>query len=136
MNPYLVDTNILVRFFTGDPPRMAAKARALIAQADAGACTLVIPPIILAETFFTLESYYEFPRRDIASMLLEFVGCRGIEALEQARIARALVFCRDQNAHFADAYLASTALELGHPIFSFDHDFNRFVGVTRIEPAD
>jgi hypothetical protein len=71
---------------------MAAKARALIARADAGACTLIIPPIILAETFFTLESYYELRRTDIARMLLEFVGCRGIEALEPTRSTQALEF--------------------------------------------
>jgi hypothetical protein len=32
----LVDTNVLVWFFTGQPPAMAKRARAMVAQADAG----------------------------------------------------------------------------------------------------
>ena len=38
---------------------MAEKARRLIERADAGQLTLVVVPVILAETFFTLESYYD-----------------------------------------------------------------------------
>ena len=47
---YLVDTNVLVRFFTGQPPDMAAKAKALVAEADAGDVVLEVLPIIVAET--------------------------------------------------------------------------------------
>jgi predicted nucleic acid-binding protein len=42
MQIYLVDTNVLVRFFTGDPPKQAAKVRTLVEKADAGEITLVI----------------------------------------------------------------------------------------------
>ena len=46
--PCLLDTNVLVRFFTGEPPDMAERARAIVAQADAGKLRLEIPPLIVA----------------------------------------------------------------------------------------
>lgn len=131
---HLVDTNVLVRFFTGEPPAMAAKARHLVERADTGELILVILPVIVAETMYTLESFYEMKRPDVAAKLLAFIQSRGIEADEQTRILGALTLCQERNAHFADAYLAAAAIELQNPISSFDRDFDKFKGVTRIEP--
>ena len=44
----LVDTNVLVRFFTGEPPEMASKARRLVERADNGEIVLVVLPVIVA----------------------------------------------------------------------------------------
>ena len=130
----LVDTNVLTRFFTGEPPDMAAKARRLVEIADDGEVVLVVLPVIVAETFYTLESYYEMPRKEVAAKLNAFLQSRGIEAVEPARIADALKRCQDRNAHFADAYLAAASVELGDPVASFDRDLDKFKDVQRIEP--
>jgi predicted nucleic acid-binding protein len=130
----LVDTNILVRFFTGDPPGMAAKSRRLVDQADRGKATLVVFPVIVAEAYYTLESFYEINRKTIADNLIRFLQCRGIESVEGDRILAALKLCRDRNAHFADAYLAAAAIDMKTPVASFDRDFDKFADVHRIEP--
>jgi len=130
----LVDTNVLVRFFTGDPPEMADKTRKLVADADQGDVTLVVLPLIIAEIFFTLESYYTINRRDVAEKLLAFLQCRGLEIPERDQVFDALKRCRDKNAHFADAYLAATAAYHHYPVASFDRDFDKFNDVQRIEP--
>lgn len=130
----LVDTNVLVRFFTGDPPDLAAKARGLLARADIGEVQLLVLPVVVAETFFTLESFYEIDRKLVASKLSAFLQSRGIEAIELARVLDALKRCAERGAHFADAYLAACAAELSHPIASFDRDFDKFKDVARIEP--
>jgi len=129
----VVDTNVLVRFLTGDPPLMAEKARKLVDQADLGKTTLVILPVIVAEAFYTLESYYEIERKSVADRLAIFLQCRGIQCVEKDRILDALKRCRDRNAHFADAYLAAAAIELKTPIASFDRDFDKFPDVSRAE---
>jgi predicted nucleic acid-binding protein len=130
----LVDTNVLIRFFTGDPPEMAAKARRLVELADNGQVILTVLPIIVAEVVYTLESFYGTERKEVAAKLLSFLQSRGIQAGESARIMDALKRCRDRNAHFADAYLAAAAVELENPIASFDRDFDKFKDVRRIEP--
>lgn len=130
----IVDTNILLRFLTGDPPDMAAKVKRLIERADTGEVLLVISPLVVAETFYTLESFYELERKKVAEKLLAFLGSRGIETVEFARVADALTRCHERKTHFADAYVAAASVELKHPVASFDHDFDRFKGVVRVEP--
>ncbi len=57
-----VDTNLLIRHFTGDPPAQAERATAFLgADHD-----LILPDMILAEMVYVLESYYEHPRSHVA----------------------------------------------------------------------
>ena len=130
----VVDTNVLVRFFTGQPPDMAAKAQKLIAQADAGDVLLEVLPVIVAETLYTLESYYEMDRKEVAASLRTFLQSRGIKAHERERVLDALQRHHDTNVHFADAYLAAAGAELGLAVASFDRDLDKFDDVTRVEP--
>jgi predicted nucleic acid-binding protein len=134
VQPQLVDTNVLARFFTGEPYEMAVRARRLVEQADKGEIVLVVLPVIVAELVYTLESFYGIERKEVATKLLSFLQSRGIKAIESARIVDALTRSRDRNAHFADAYLAASAVELQNPIASFDRDFDKFKDVQRIEP--
>jgi predicted nucleic acid-binding protein len=95
---------------------------------------LIILPVVLAETFYTLKSYYRMPRKDIARKLAELIQARGLEAIEPARLANTLQRCAEKNADFADAYLAAAAVELKIPVSSFDLDFDKFKDVERIAP--
>lgn len=130
----LIDTNILVRFFAGEPPEMAERARRLVQNADDGKTILVVLPIILAETFYTLESFYEIKRKIVAEKLAFFIQTRGVEAVERPRLLDALNRCQTKNVHFADAYLAACAAELDVEIASFDRDFDKFGDIRRVEP--
>ena len=129
-----VDTNILVRFFTGEPPEMAAAAKALVEAADAGDVVLEVLPVIVAETVYTLESFYEMDRQEVASKLILLLQSRGIKPHERDRVLDALARHRDQNVHFADAYLAAVGAESGLSVASFDRDLDKFKDVRRFEP--
>jgi len=122
----LVDTNILLRFFTGDPPEMAERARAIVADADSGKLQLEIPALIVAETLYTLESFYEMRKADVCEKLLVFLRSRGIAPREPEIVLDALERYRALPVHFADAYLAATAAAIKQPVYSFDKDFARF----------
>jgi predicted nucleic acid-binding protein len=129
-----LDTNILVRFFCGEPAPMAVKVKRLVEQADAGEVLLVVTPVILAETFFTLESFYKMERKVIAESLSAFLESRGIEAVESDILLKALALCHERGFHFADAYLASVAISANEPVASFDRDFDKHKGPQRLEP--
>ena len=49
-----VDTNVLIRHLTGDPPEEAARATRYLETAD----ELLLPDLILAEVAYVLESFY------------------------------------------------------------------------------
>jgi predicted nucleic acid-binding protein len=125
----LVDTNILLRFFTGDPPEMAERARAIIEQADSGRFQLEVPALIVAETIYTLVSFYGMPKDDVCEKLLIFLRSRGISPHEPEIMLDALKRYRAIPVHFADAYLAALAAARNQPVYSFDEDFARFKDV-------
>jgi predicted nucleic acid-binding protein len=114
---------------------MAAKAKALVARADAGEVTLEILPLIFAETIYTLESFYEMDRKEVATKLLSLLETRAFKTSSPARLRDALERHRDYNVHFADAYVAAAAKELNLPIASFDRDLDKFKDVTRVAPG-
>ncbi|HOX04668.1 MAG TPA: PIN domain-containing protein [Candidatus Paceibacterota bacterium] len=132
---YWVDTNVIVRFLTGQPPALAAAARSLVAMADTGAAILEVLPVIVAETVYTLESFYGMDRKDVAANLLLFLQSRGIQVHERERVLDALARHRDRNIHFADAYLAAAGADSGLPVVSFDRDLDKCKDVQRIEPT-
>ena len=132
---FLVDTNVLVRFITGQPPEMAAKARRLIESADRGDVVIEVLPVVVAETVYTLESFYEMERKDVAKTLSHFLRSRGIWPHEKERVLNTLQRFHDQNVGFADAYLAAGGAETGLRIASFDRDFEKFKDINRYEPS-
>jgi predicted nucleic acid-binding protein len=135
MNPprYLLDSNILLRFFTGEPASMFAASSSLIASAERGEVVLELSPLVLAETAFTLESFFKRPRKEVAGALVEFIKRSGVRLAEKDRLLDALERIQKIGIHFVDAYLAATSAETKLPMASFDRDFDRFPDVQRFE---
>lgn len=125
MNFRWVDANVILRFITGDPPEMAAKALALMTKAEKGAIALRISPLILAETTWVLHSFYKYSRRKIAEVLLSFILADGIYPENPLIVKQALIDMANKNVDFADAYLAAIAKSLNEPVSSFDNDFDK-----------
>ena len=70
-----VDTNVLVRHLTGDPPEMAARATAYLGTER----ELLLTDLVVAETVYVLESFYETPRDQVAEAvrsLVAFASCQ------------------------------------------------------------
>lgn len=133
---YHLDSNILLRFFTGDPPAMFAAAAALIERAERGEVLLDLSPLVIAETAFTLESFFKRPRKEVAGTLLEFVSRLGVRVAERDLILDALARVQSTGVHLVDAYLAASAAATKNPVASFDRDFDKFRDVTRYEPRN
>jgi predicted nucleic acid-binding protein len=131
---YIVDSNILLRFFTGEPQQLFQAAKALIENAEKGAIVLEIPVLVVAETAFTLESFYKQARKEVARVLIEFLKTPGIRIEERERLLEALGRVHATGVHLADAYLAAMARAASIPVASFDRDFERFKDIERFVP--
>ena len=131
-----VHANVLLRFFTQDPPEMAEQARAALEAAARGTQPLILLPLVLAEVIWTLQSYYRYQRQRIADTLLAFVGARGLVVRERDIVVDALGLYRDKNLDFVDAMLAATALRRGpRRVCTFDRDFRRVPEVELVRPG-
>ena len=130
---YLADTNILLRFLSGEPPAQAAAARKLFERAADGEVTLEIPPLIVAEAYYTLVSFYQVERKLAAQKLAMLLRQHGVKLREERVVLAALERLQTTSVGFSDAYLAAAAEQEKLPIASFDRDFDK-LRVTRYEP--
>lgn len=127
-----VDTTVILRFLTGDPPDMAAQARALLEAVEQGELTLVIDEIVVAETVWVLQSFYGYPSHEIARVVQELLSHKGLEADDEPGLLAALNLFADKNVDFADALVAVHMGQRGiREIFSFDRHFDRVPDIIR-----
>lgn len=127
-----VDTNVLVRHLTGNPPSQAIKATRYLQRAD----ELLLPDLILAEVAYVLESFYETPRRQVAETLRAVLAFPAIRVVDAALLQRAVEVYDVDRLDFADAYLVASAERTGvGQIASFDRALDRVATVRRVEPA-
>ena len=128
----LVDTNVLVRHLTGDPPAQAAGATRYLQTAD----ELLLADLIAAEVAYVLESFYEAPRAQVAESLRAILAFPAIRVIDRELLLRAVEVYERHRLDFADAYLVATAEQSGvGEIVSFDRDIDRVGTVHRVEPA-
>jgi len=126
-----LDTNILVRHFTGDPPEIAARATRFLSEAN----DLYWPDLIVAETVYVLESFYEVERVQVASMIRAALAFPAIEVVDEELLLRALEVYEVDRIDFAEAYLVASAERSDiRAIASFDRSIDRIKTVRRIEP--
>jgi predicted nucleic acid-binding protein len=130
----LLDTNVIVRFLTGDHPAHSPRSRSVFARAAVGDVTLVVTDLALAETVWVLQSFYKLDRGAIAAALKDLIESTGIEVENKAVLLSALRNFAQTDVNFVDAYHAAIAAAESIAIASFDRDFDQFVDVKRVEP--
>lgn len=126
----LLDTNVLVRHLTGDPPEQARRATAFLGSGE----VLEVPALIIAELVYVLESVYEQSRRQAAALVRAVLAHPPVDAVEEPVLLRAVELYETLRVDFAEAYLAAMAEQGDGRVASFDRDLDRIHTVTRIEP--
>ncbi len=126
-----LDTNILIHHLTGDPPDLGARATAFLTQAD----ELLLVDLVVAETVYVLESFYDEPRERVALLVRAILGFPAVRVLDDGLLRRALEVYEHDRLDFADAYLVASAERSGvGAVASFDRSIDRASGVRRVEP--
>jgi predicted nucleic-acid-binding protein len=113
-----IDTNVVVRFLTGDDPGQAEKARKLIGEGE-----IFVATSVLLESEWVLRSAYGFSADQIVGALRAFAGLPGI-ALEDAPLASRALDWTEQGLDFADALHLGRA-EGCSAFMSFDRNLAR-----------
>jgi predicted nucleic-acid-binding protein len=126
-----LDTNVLIRHLTGDPPERAARATAALASAD----QLLLTGLVLAECVYVLESFYDVERTGVAELMRSAIGFPSIETVATSVLLRALEVYELERLDFAEAYLVAQSETTGvREVLSFDCSIDRIKTITRREP--
>lgn len=125
----LIDTNVLVRHLTGDPPSQARRATAFLRSEN----ELILTDLVLAEMVYVLESFYGTSKTEIAGMARALLALPSIAVVDHDPLLRALEFYETVRLDFAEAYLVALSELADVQIASFDRQIDRVKTVKRVE---
>lgn len=136
MPALLVDTNVILRYFTNEPEADAARARVLMTEVAAGRVHVLVEAVVVAELVWVLGSFYKLDRDAIGELIANLLALGGVENPDKATLQAAIASYRGGKMDFADALIAARVLRRGQSeLYSFDHDFDRIPGVGRRDPG-
>jgi predicted nucleic acid-binding protein len=131
-----VDSNILLCHLHGNHPEHSPRSTALLARIERGELEAQLSDMVVFETVFTLERSYKVPKAQIRDALLALLALPGLILPGKRRYIRIFEHYVDRNLPFGDAYIAAEIERFGATeIYTFDKEFSRLPGITRLEPA-
>ena len=135
MEGRFLDTNILVRYLAGDDEQKAQKALDLLIRIEKGEEKGITSPLVIFEVVYLLQRSYKVPKQRIREVMLPIISLRNLYLPDKNLCHQAFDIYVDKNIPFADAYYVVYMLREGiSSIYSWDKDFDRIEGITRIEP--
>jgi predicted nucleic acid-binding protein len=135
MENKFVDTNIFLRYLTGDDHPKYERCRGLFKRAVEGEVGLSTSVMVIAELIWTLLSYYKVPKAEVVEKVSVIIGSENILIPDKNLLADALVLYAQKNIDFIDAYNAVFMKYHGfREIYSYDEDFDMIADIERKEP--
>ena len=102
-----VDTNVVVRFLTGDDPSQAARARTIFQRE-----TVLLAKTVLLETEWVLRSLYRFEAVRIIDALTSLIALQNVVCENLESVVNAIEWAR-AGLDFADALHLASARPAG-----------------------
>lgn len=102
-----LDTNVLVRLLTADDAAQANKAMQFLAKHCTADDPAFVSNVVLAETFWVLQSVYAFKRDQIANAYEVLFSTSEIRLEDEVSARKALRCAVQDNADFADALIGA-----------------------------
>jgi predicted nucleic-acid-binding protein len=135
MKSIAIDSNVIVRYLTGDDPVQSPAATELFRDANAGRVKLIIPTSVLQEAVYALETFYEGTPDTIAPKLLSLLSLTGVTCPDARWVLDGIQWYRAKNADFGDALLCAYARHHHCEVHTFDKELIRkFAEITATEP--
>jgi predicted nucleic acid-binding protein len=121
--PRFLDTSVLVRYLTGEPPAMAQNAHEILEQeAD-----LLVTDLALMEAAYVLGSVYKHPREVIVDGLIQLLQRQNIRVfgLDKGSVINGLLLCRPSNrVSIGDALIWAAVRSVNDGVvYTFDARF-------------
>ena len=132
-NLVYADTNIFLRYLTGEPVDQSDKVSKFFSELKSGKYRLFVCDLVVSELVYVLENVIEMPKKEICEKV-KILMIKNNIILENTRIIfKALDVYRDLNVNFVDAYIYCHSAKKGvKKYFSFDNHFRKFKDIELI----
>lgn len=132
--PFL-DTNVLLRHFLQDNADHSPRASAYLDRVERGLTEVETADTVVFETVFLLERRYRRSKEAIRADVLGLIEAPSVVLPGKTSLREVFDLYVNHNIPFADAYHIVHMRRRGlTEMLSFDRDYDRVPGVTRIEP--
>ena len=109
-----LDTNVLLRYLTGDDPAQSERAEAVFAEAERTGDRLFLATVALCEVVWMLRSRpFRADRGQITEVVERLLKTAVFEIQDRTLVRRALADYRTGEGDFADYLLVRTAQDAG-----------------------
>lgn len=117
-----IDTNIVIRFLIKDAAKQFEEAKSFFENIEKGKIKVIMSILVINETIWILENYYELERTIYIPQLLQLLALKNIviKEIKKKVVIEVLEEMMKFTLDFTDLYLAKTKEE-GEIMF-FDKD--------------
>jgi uncharacterized protein len=136
-NVVFVDTNVFIRFLSGDDAEKAFRCKVLFEKALSGHVKLFTSELVIAELVWVMQSpktYNQRPEK-IRELLLPLLTMKNLNFPNKELYPDILELFASCTVDYIDAYNAVTMQRKGiSDIYSYDSHFDRIDNINRFEP--
>lgn len=134
-----LDANVILRYLTRDDEAKAQACYALFQRVKQGEEEVLSCEAIVTEVVYVLSSPrlpYHLSHEEIRARLLPILALRGLRLPQKRVYLRALdLYASAPSLDFEDALAVAHMERQGiKELLSYDRDFDRVQGITRVEP--
>lgn len=126
-----LDTNVVIRLVTGEPPALADAARALLERAESRGHRLLVSDLVVAECFHALRHHFGVPAEEAAKHLAALLNDPAIEG-EAAGDLLATPAAAVAPPGFMDRLILAHAARAGATLRTFDTGLAALPGAGRL----
>jgi predicted nucleic acid-binding protein len=134
--PTFVDTNVFIHFLLGYDPARFQRCEDLLSAAEQGRSDLETSDMVIAElVWFLQRPPIRMSSSEIRDHLLPLIALPGLRLPDKNFLVDAFQAYVERGVNFIDAYNAAVMRRRRiDRIYSYDTDFDRLPGLTRVEP--
>lgn len=122
-----LDTNILIRFLTGDDDLQAKKAYHIFKKAESEKNELFVPLLVILELIWVLESVYEISRTEIIDSIGDLLRMSVLKFEHQSALQQFTQSAQGNRYDLSDLLIAHSAKIQGcATILTFDKKASKF----------
>ena len=130
-----LDTSVVVRVLTGEPPAQAERARGFIWELHRRGRRAIVSDLVVAEAYFALHAHYGVPKRKAIEALLALLdagvvlpepGGRSVDVLRAMTAASG-------SPGFVDRLLHAQYLRAAGQVASFERAFRKLPNTVVLE---
>ena len=137
MTTPFIDTDVIIRFLTGDDPKKQVAATALFEQVEQGTLTVATPDTVIADAVYVLSSprLYHLARSEVRELLTALIQLPHFQVQNRLAVLRALELYGSSKLDFGDVLIIA-CMEQQHSqiLYSYDADFDRLDSINMQEP--